>query len=167
MPQIVETEVRQAGTADGLDKEVCDAGRKKGQLTETNTRGHVAFVYRVDADGTIYTAESEYNGRAWVNRSYKPPYYYGANYTFIGFVLQPRKAVPGGYIKFGDKGEPVKWLQERLKAAAKQNAMYDPGNVDGDFKGKTERALVYYQHKHGLAVDGVAGPATQAALCNI
>lgn len=137
---------------------------KKGQLTETNTLGHVAFVYKVDADGTIYTAESEYNGRAWVNRSYKPPYYYGANYTFIGFVLQPRKAVPGGYIKFGDKGSAVTWLQERLKAAAKQNAMFDPGNIDGDFKGKTERALVYYQFKNGLAVDGVAGPATQAAL---
>lgn len=137
---------------------------KKGQLTETNTRGHVAFVTKVDSDGTIYTAESEWNGRAWVNRSYKPPYYYGSEYTFIGFVLQPRKAAPGGYIKYGDTGSAVVWLQERLKAAAKDNAMYDPGNIDGDFKGKTERALVYFQFKHGLAVDGVAGPATQAAL---
>lgn len=137
---------------------------KKGELTLKNKNGHVAFVTDVDADGTIYTAESEYNGRAWVNRSYKPPYYYGSAYTFIGFVLQPRKAVPGRYIKYGDKGEPVKWLQERLKAAAKQNPMFDPGNIDGDFKGKTERALVYYQFKNGLAVDGVAGPATQAAL---
>ena len=124
----------------------------------------MAFVTKVDADGTIYTAESEYNGRAWVNRSYKPPYYYGANYTFIGFVLQPRKAVPGGSIKYGDKGSAVVWLQERLKAAAKQNPMFDPGNVDGDFGGKTERALVYFQFRNGLAVDGVAGPATQAAL---
>ena len=137
---------------------------KKGQLTETNTNGHVAFVIKVDADGTIYTAESEYNGRAWVNRSYRKPYYYADGYTFIGFVLQPRKSAPGGYIRKGDKGSAVVWLQERLRAAAKDNPMYDPGNIDGDFGDKTERALVYFQFKKGLAVDGVAGPATQAAL---
>ena len=72
--------------------------------------------------------------------------------------------LPGGSIKYGDKGSAVVWLQERLKAAAKQNPMFDPGNVDGDFGGKTERALVYFQFRNGLAVDGVAGPATQAAL---
>lgn len=137
---------------------------KKGQLTETNTRGHVAFVTKVDSDGTIHTAESEWHGRAWVNRSYRKPYYYADGYTFIGFVLQPRKAAPGGYIKYGDTGSAVVWLQERLKTAAEQNPMFDPGNADGDFKGKTERALVYFQYKNGLAVDGVAGPATQAAL---
>lgn len=137
---------------------------KKGQLTETNTNGHVAFVTKVDADGTIYTAESEYNGRAWVNRSYRKPYYYADGYTFIGFVLQPRKDAPGGYIRKGDKGDKVVWLQERLRAAAKENSMYDPGDIDGDFGDKTERALVYYQFRHSLTVDGVAGPATQAAL---
>ena len=137
---------------------------KKGQLTETNTNGHVAFVTKVDADGTIHTAESEYNGRAWVNRSYRKPYYYADGYTFIGFVLQPRKSAPSGYIRKGDKGSAVVWLQERLRAAAKDNPMYDPGNIDGDFGDKTERALVYFQFKKGLAVDGVAGPATQAAL---
>lgn len=138
--------------------------RKGNTLNSGDGAGHVAFVYKVDPDGTIHTAESEWNGRAWVNRSYKPPYYYGSAYTFIGFVLQPRKAAPGGYIKYGDTGSAVVWLQERLKAAAKDNPMYDPGSVDGDFKGKTERALVYFQYKNGLAVDGVAGPATQAAL---
>ena len=138
--------------------------RKGATLGSGDGAGHVAFVYKVDADGTVYTAESEYNGRAWVNRSYRKPYYYADGYTFIGFVLQPRKNAPGGYIRKGDKGSAVVWLQERLRAAAKNEPMYDPGNVDGDFGGKTERALVYYQFRNGLAVDGVAGPATQAAL---
>jgi hypothetical protein len=140
--------------------------RKGATLNSSDGAGHVAFVYKVEANGDILTAESEYKGRAWVNRKYTKAsgYSYADGYTFIGFVLQPRKAVPGGYIKYGDTGSAVVWLQEHLKAAAKDNAMFDPGNVDGDFGGKTERALVYFQYKNGLAVDGVAGPATQAAL---
>ena len=138
--------------------------QKGGTLASGDGAGHVAFVYKVDADGTVYTAESEYKGRAWVNRSYRKPYFYADGYSFLGFVLQPRKPVPGGYIRKGDKGDKVVWLQEHLRAAAKDNPMYDPGNIDGDFGDKTERALVYYQFKHNLAVDGVAGPATQAVL---
>lgn len=140
--------------------------RKGATLNGTDGAGHVAFVCSVDANGDIHTAESEYKGRAWVNRTYTKAsgYRYGDAYTFLGFVLQPRKATPGGYIKYGDTGSAVVWLQERLKATAKKNPMFDPGDIDGDFGDKTERALVYYQFKHGLAVDGVAGPATQAAL---
>ena len=133
---------------------------KKGQLTETNTRGHVAFVTKVDADGTIHTAESEWNGRAWVNRSYRKPYYYADGYTFIGFVLQPRKEVPGGVIEEGDKGESVRWMQKKLA----EKGFLRKSEVDGDFGIITLGALLAFQLKNKLEVDGVCGPATQAAL---
>lgn len=133
---------------------------KKGQLTETNTRGHVAFVTKVDADGTIHTAESEWNGRAWVNRSYRKPYYYADGYTFIGFVLQPRKEVPGGVIEEGDKGESVRWMQKKLA----EKGFLRKSEVDGDFGIITLGSLLAFQLKNKLEVDGVCGPATQAAL---
>lgn len=141
--------------------------QKGGTLTSGDGAGHVAFVYKVDADGTVYTAESEYKGRAWVNRSYRKPYFYADGYTFLGFVLQPRKQAddtPTVTIKRGMHGEAVVWLQQKLAEAAKKNPMFDPGNIDGDFGDKTERALVYYQFKNKLVVDGVCGAATKAAL---
>lgn len=135
---------------------------KKGQLTETNTLGHVAFVYKVEANGDILTAESEYKGRAWVNRKYTKAsgYFYADGYTFIGFVLQKRKQSPGGVIKEGDKGENVRWMQQKLadKGYLRRN------EVDGDFGVITLGALLAFQFKNKLAVDGVCGPATQAAL---
>ena len=88
---------------------------KKGALTKENTNGHVAFVTDVDADGTIHTAESEYRGRAWVNRVYKAPYFYANGYTFIGFVLQPG-TTPAQVIKYlreGNRGEEVELMQAR------------------------------------------------------
>jgi len=133
---------------------------KKGALTKENKNGHVAFVYKVDADGTIYTAESEWEGRAWVNRSYRKPYFYANGYTFLGFVLQKNRPTPGVVIKEGDKGDNVRWMQQRLadKGYLRRN------EVDGDFGTITLGALLAFQFKNALAVDGVCGPATQAAL---
>ena len=134
--------------------------QKGATLNSTDGAGHVAFVYKVDADGTIYTSESEYRGRAWVNRSYKKPYFYADGYKFLGFVLQKRKDVPGGVIKEGDKGDRVRWMQQKLadKGFLRRN------EIDGDFGVITLGALLTFQFKNKLAVDGVCGPATQAAL---
>lgn len=143
--------------------------------TSSDGAGHVAVVEEIRPDGSIVTSESGYgcSNPFWTQHRYKESgnWGQGSSYRFLGFVYQPETPIPapkpetpGGYIRKGDNGSAVVWLQERLKAAAEQNPMYDPGNVDGDFGDKTERALVYYQFKHGLAVDGVAGPVTQAAL---
>ena len=135
--------------------------RKGNTLNSGDGAGHVAFVYKVDPDGTVYTSESEYGGRAWVNRSYHAPNYpYGIGYTFLGFVLQPRKPTPGGAIKEGDSGDGVRWMQQRLadKGFLRRN------EVDGDFGVITLGALLAFQFKNKLTVDGICGPATQAAL---
>ena len=44
--------------------------QKGATLNGSDGAGHVAFIYKVDESGNIYTSESEYGGRAWVNRSY-------------------------------------------------------------------------------------------------
>lgn len=56
-------------------------------------------------------------------------------------------------LKKGLKGAPVKRLQEKLGVPA-----------DGDFGPGTEKALKEFQKAHGLAVDGIAGPATFTAI---
>lgn len=136
--------------------------RKGATLNSSDGAGHVAFVYKVDANGDIYTAESEYKGRAWVNRKYTKAsgYFYADGYTHLGFVLQPRKSVPGGVIKEGDKGESVRWMQKKLA----EKGFLRKSEVDGDFGIITLGALLAFQLKNKLEVDGVCGPATQAAL---
>jgi peptidoglycan hydrolase-like protein with peptidoglycan-binding domain len=56
-------------------------------------------------------------------------------------------------LKRGLSGEPVKILQAKLGVTA-----------DGAFGPGTETALKDYQQKHGLKVDGIAGPDTFAQM---
>ena len=57
------------------------------------------------------------------------------------------------------RGEDVKKLQLALK-----NAGFDPGQIDGIFGKKTERAVKRFQKAKGLKTDGIAGRKTFAAL---
>ena len=63
-------------------------------------------------------------------------------------------------IEFGDRGNNVKKMQERLIELG-----YLPeGSADGAFGYQTNRALREFQEKNGLNKDGVAGPATLTRL---
>ncbi|HMU67301.1 MAG TPA: peptidoglycan-binding domain-containing protein [Cellvibrionaceae bacterium] len=64
-------------------------------------------------------------------------------------------------LKNGSSGDAVKRLQEQLNAVLKLNP---PLTTDGKFGTKTERAVMAFQAKNKLGVDGIAGPKTQAAL---
>jgi murein DD-endopeptidase MepM/ murein hydrolase activator NlpD len=61
-------------------------------------------------------------------------------------------------IKLGDKGRPVRALQEGL---SQQGYSVD---VDGKFGPLTQRALLLFQRDQALAEDGVAGSATAGRL---
>ncbi len=61
-------------------------------------------------------------------------------------------------LKKGMKGAEVVNLQKNLNQLG-----YNLG-VDGDFGGKTEAAIIAFQEAHGLKVDGIVGPYTQAAI---
>jgi peptidoglycan hydrolase-like protein with peptidoglycan-binding domain len=56
-------------------------------------------------------------------------------------------------LKSGMKGAPIRRLQAKLGVTA-----------DGDFGPGTRQAVMDYQKANGLAVDGIAGPDTFAAM---
>ena len=66
-----------------------------------------------------------------------------------------------GYVTLeeGSSGESVRKLQERLKKLGYYN-----GSVDGKFGEGTAAAVMAYQLRNNLTVDGKAGPATQRSL---
>ncbi len=61
--------------------------------------------------------------------------------------------------KMGSRGSEVRQIQTKLK-----NWGYYKGNVDGIFGSKTRDAVIWFQRKNGLKVDGIAGPQTLAAM---
>lgn len=68
---------------------------------------------------------------------------------------------PSSLLQLGDAGPAVTALQQRLATAG-----YYQGPIDGTFGPQTEAAVLAFQQARGLAVDGIAGPATLAALAN-
>ncbi len=62
-------------------------------------------------------------------------------------------------LKQGSSGPAVKDLQRKLKDLG-----FDPNGVDGNFGPGTRAALIAFQQSKGLQPDGIAGPATLAAL---
>lgn len=64
-------------------------------------------------------------------------------------------------LDLGDKGDAVKELQNNLIALGYSCG---PDGADGVFGGKTENAVMQFQAKNGLAVDGIAGYQTISAI---
>ncbi|OIJ10112.1 hypothetical protein BKP35_13425 [Anaerobacillus arseniciselenatis] len=64
-------------------------------------------------------------------------------------------------LRRGDKGDAVKKLQEDLMKVGEELPRF---GADGDFGTETETAVKSFQEKHGLTIDGIAGPKTFAKL---
>jgi N-acetylmuramoyl-L-alanine amidase len=67
-------------------------------------------------------------------------------------------------IKVGDSGSFVREIQEDLLKAGFSLPIY---GADGTFGSETERAVMKFQKKHGLTVDGLVGPKTLDKLNEI
>lgn len=61
--------------------------------------------------------------------------------------------------RVGSRGDEVKQIQTKLK-----NWGYYSGNVDGIFGEQTRQAVVQFQKKNNLTVDGIAGSQTLKAM---
>ena len=62
-------------------------------------------------------------------------------------------------VAWGSQGDQVSAVQKKLKQWG-----YFNGSVTGYYGQETYNAVVYFQRKNGLKVDGVVGPTTAAAL---
>src|SRR5438270_489525 len=62
-------------------------------------------------------------------------------------------------LRQGSSGPDVTGLQQKLKDLG-----FDPNGVDGNFGPGTRDAIIAFQQSKGLQADGIAGPATLAAL---
>jgi putative chitinase len=62
-------------------------------------------------------------------------------------------------LRQGSSGPDVTSLQQKLKDLG-----FDPNGVDGNFGPGTRDAVIAFQQSKGLQADGIAGPATLAAL---
>ncbi|MGN1073964.1 MAG: spore cortex-lytic enzyme [Eubacteriales bacterium] len=60
---------------------------------------------------------------------------------------------------YGSSGATVRTIQEKLSGWG-----YYSGTVDGIYGSRTRDAVMAFQRKNGLAVDGIAGPATLSAI---
>ena len=69
------------------------------------------------------------------------------------------EAIPAAAYKVGSSGDMVKEIQRRLKDWG-----YYSGNVDGYYGKQTEDAVIAFQKKHRITVDGIVGSQTAEKL---
>ena len=102
-----------------------------------------ASATHIDVRGYRWWADETKN-----NKKVKDFYaYFGADYP-----------LPTATVKKGDKGTPVRWVQDKLKKAGYKI------DVDGSFGGKTDRAVKKLQADNNLTVDGKVGANTRKFL---
>jgi N-acetylmuramoyl-L-alanine amidase len=68
-------------------------------------------------------------------------------------------AIPAAAYQFGSDGDTVKEIQQRLKDWG-----YYFGSVDGNYGKATEDAVIAFQIKHGIRIDGIVGAQTAEKL---
>ena len=102
--------------------------------------------------GSFVHVDTRENKYFWVNS--------GSN-SVSTFGGDPPPEYKTDYIRRGDRGDRVVWLQQSLEALG-----YDIGSsgADGIFGGATESAVKALQSDHGLSADGIVGPATESKI---
>lgn len=106
--------------------------------------------------GSVRRRLPEQSGHAyhsgWPVNDHGDPGAIAAPWTLGGTMTDPTRP------RLGDRSETVRVVQHLLTKHG-----YDLA-LDGVFGAKTDIALRDFQTRHGLDVDGIAGPATMAAL---
>lgn len=121
-------------------KEVCAAAQDinfDGIAYISNTATHV------DVRGSRWWADETRNNKR-VSDFYA---YFGMAYP-----------EPTATVKKGDKGTPVRWVQDKLTKAGYKLS------IDGSFGSATDNVVRQFQRDKQLVVDGRVGPATRKAL---
>jgi len=62
-------------------------------------------------------------------------------------------------VKYGSRGEDVKYVQETLNKLG-----FNAGTADGIYGSGTQKAVMAFQSSKGLVADGIVGPNTYSAF---
>lgn len=125
-----------------LAKEVCAAAQ---DLDVDGIAYITSGATHVDVRGYRWWADETQNNKK-VSDFYA---YFGMSYP-----------EPTATVKKGDKGTPVRWVQDKLCKAGHKVS------IDGSFGPATDSTVRKFQKANGLEVDGRVGPATRKALRN-
>ena len=79
--------------------------------------------------------------------------------SLFAITIFPKQNEVEALSKYGSRGSEVTQIQTKLKRWG-----YYKGNIDGIYGSQTVEAVKYFQRKNGLAVDGIAGKNTLAAM---
>lgn len=80
-------------------------------------------------------------------------------FMFIFYNFNLRNDESMALSRYGSSGNEVTQIQTKLKRWG-----YYTGSIDGIYGSKTVAAVKWFQSKNGLTADGIAGPATLAAM---
>lgn len=112
--------------------------------------------YVIEARGVMYgVVKTKLYERGWNRWGYMTRYF---DYDIIE---NPNDNTDNQTLRRSDCGDAVKELQMVLITAGYSCGIY---GADGDFGSATERAVKAFQLDHDLAVDGIVGEKTRAAL---
>lgn len=125
---------------------------------EGNTSGASGIV----ANGGGVCRKSYYNSQLPGTKFCRP------NYSIISSVnssdISTAPTNPRNYLQYGDTGNDVKTLQQKLNKVGMTDANGKKLVEDGDFGSATKYAVRAFQEKYHLEVDGVAGKDTISKL---
>lgn len=117
-----------------------------------------AAAQDLDVDGIAYISGTavhvDVRGHRWWADETKGNKKVSDFYAYYGMAYPE----PTATVKKGDKGTPVRWVQDKLNKAGFKLT------VDGSCGAATDAAIRNFQKKHGLEVDGRCGPATRKAM---
>ena len=78
---------------------------------------------------------------------------------YLGVSYKKPATLTYPLLRRGSRGDKVKYLQYKLLSK-----FYNPGEIDGIFGARVEKAVRDFQRTNGLGVDGIVGPKTWAKL---
>lgn len=143
--------------------------RKGSEKNSSDGAGHVAVVEEILADGSITTSESGWKSPAYWWRKTRKGINWGQDgaYSFQGFIYLPISSASSDtdkitglpVLRYGSKNPSVKAIQILLNGYG-----FDSGAPDSVFGTKTKNAVMAFQKKNGLSVDGVCGAMTWSFL---
>ena len=79
--------------------------------------------------------------------------------SFFAITIFPKQNEVEALSKYGSRGSEVTQIKTKIKRWGNYK-----GNIDGIYGSQTVEAVKYFQRKNGLAVDGIAGKNTLAAM---